>query len=211
MFVFHALAHFDTQNDGLLRFGKEDDCMFVCSNSPKSKLLECKRAVFSPLNSHNFLFVFIVWAVINRVGCKTSEICISTDKEEQSQLRVHFTKPLRPSSLIGHLTNFGLASKQLRFGVICHSFVIANLLKCSLTTVKTALPSENKIYQSLRNRGPHLRTLLYEHIMVWIFISIRILDFCGLHCVRSGEIWFICVRISSSFWISQFNSTHSIE
>jgi hypothetical protein len=26
--------------------------------------------------------------------------------------------------------------------------------------------------QSLRNRGPYLRILLYEHTMVWIFISV---------------------------------------
>jgi len=82
MFVFQALAHFDAHNDGLLRFGKEDDSICLCSNSPKSKLLQRKRAVFSPLNSHSFLFVFIFSAVVNRVGCKTSEICISTDKEE---------------------------------------------------------------------------------------------------------------------------------
>jgi hypothetical protein len=44
IFVFHALAHFDAQSDVLLRFGKEDDCICVCSNSPNSKLLECKRA-----------------------------------------------------------------------------------------------------------------------------------------------------------------------
>jgi len=47
--------------------------------------------------------------------------------------------------------------------------------------------------------------------MVWIFISVRILDSCGLHCFWSEEIWFICVRISSSFWILPFNSKHSIE
>jgi hypothetical protein len=61
-------------------------------------------------------------------------------------LRVHFTKPLWPRSLFGHLTNFGLAAKQLCFGVMCHPFVIASLSKRSLTTVKTSLPSEKKIY-----------------------------------------------------------------
>jgi hypothetical protein len=136
-----------------LRFGKEDDCIFVCSNSPNSKLLECKRAVFSPLNSQHFLFVFTVSAVANRVGCQTSEICISTDKEVQSHLRVHFTKPLRPSSLFGHLTYFGLASKQLCFGVMCYSFVIANLSKRSLTTFKMSLPSENNIYAKFTKQG----------------------------------------------------------
>lgn len=134
-------------------FGKEDDCICVCSNSPTSKLLECKRVVFPRLNPHNFLFVFTVSAVVKRFGCHTSEICISTDKEEQSQLRVHFTKPLRPSSFFSHLTNFGLASKQSCFGVMCHSFVITNLSKRSLTTVKTSLPSENKIYAKFTKQG----------------------------------------------------------
>jgi len=47
--------------------------------------------------------------------------------------------------------------------------------------------------------------------MVWIFISVRILDSCGLHCLRSEVIWSICVRLSSSFWISPFNSNQRIE
>jgi hypothetical protein len=145
-------------------FGKEDDGICVCSNSPTSKFLECKRAVFSPLNPHNFLFVFTVSAVVNRFGCHTSEICISTDKEEQSQLRVHFTKPLQPSLLFSHLTNFGLASKQLCFGVMCHSFVRTNLSKRSLTTVKTSLLSENKIYAQFTKQGSTFTDLsLWTH------------------------------------------------
>jgi len=69
--------------------------------------------LFCLLNSHAFLFFFIIADLTRKYGFQTSAFGFSLNKEILRRCYVEFTEPIRLSRRSNRLTNFGTASEHL--------------------------------------------------------------------------------------------------
>lgn len=95
--------------------GRTSELESVVVNSTYNALSTSPTQLFCLLNSHAFLFFFIIATLIRKYGCQTSVFGFSLNKEKLSRHYVNFTEPMRLRGRLNRLTNFGIASKHLHF------------------------------------------------------------------------------------------------